>query len=228
MKRKNITPVQKFFDFYSIVELYLRCGGFRESGYSQYNVFINFRAEEMIREAYEELVDDFYDEIHAALATSIKSELSHYPTQCESCSCDRRNLEKNNITKDIIKLAKKFPEKNLRIVHRIFSLHGWYGSSYGGKKWAKGVKLLIESHNIKSRQDKIYWIDCVLDLYHNCGHMINKTKYKVLSQRSFDMPRSSTPLNFRAKAKSILEFLPLNSDRVKRLIIPRKNILTKP
>jgi len=234
---KGITSRQKFFDFYSIIELYLRCGGFRDIGYQGYNTFVSFGIEERICRTYEQIVDHFYDEIYEALVTSLRSELYHYPSQCKyQPDKDIEVLRKHGITKEMTKSAKKFPERKPWVAYIIFSLPGWYcnpgstAASYGGKKWARGAKLLMDARSIRTRMDKIYWIDRVLDLYHNGGHMINKTKYRTLSAGlSFYRNGryvSTTPLNFRAKAKSIMDFIPFNSDGIRCLVIPRKNILT--
>lgn len=225
MKLPKVT--RNFFDFYSINELYLRCGGFRDIGYDDYPVFVSHRIEVAIREAYEETVNSFYAEVYAALVASIKSELQHYPC---SCSHDATfKFEKLGISKQHIRSAKAHPSVYPELAHMIFTVPKW-SAYYGGKKWAKGTQLLLDSKNVKTLSDKVYWIDRVLDLYHNCGHMLNKTKFRVLSEQNItrypNRKWTTTPLNYRAKARSITDFLRFNSDSIARLVIPRKNILT--
>jgi len=224
---KKITTVNRFFDFYSIIELYLRTGGFRDIGYPGYSVFVTQRAEDKIRQAYERIVDSFYARIYTALVESVRSELHHYPGS--TLDSKEKQIKEMGIN---VSQAKKRPGMYPENAHILFTLPRWV-SGYGGKKWAGGTALLIEAKKVKTHAEKVYWVDRVLDLYHNCGHMINKTEYRTLSSLSIlwksktaNRTFYSTPLDFRAKAKSIMEYIPHNSIAVKRLVIPQKKLLT--
>lgn len=224
---KKVTTVNKFFDFYSIIELYLRTGGFRDIGYSGYSVFVTQRAEDKIRQAYERTVDSFYEEIYNALVASVRSELHHYPGSTLDSKEEKIKGMGINISQ-----TKKHPEKYPEAAHVLFTVPHWT-SGYGGGKWAGGTALLIEAKRVKTRSEKVYWIDRVLDLYHNGGHMINKTKYSSLSNNTIKKKSEAsgktfhcTPLDFRARAKSIMEYIPHNTTEVQRLVIPQKKLLT--
>jgi hypothetical protein len=230
MKLQRKTVRQRFFDFYSIVDLYLKCGGFRDIGYITYAVFVPHRIETRIREAYENIVNDFYEEIYDALVISIKSELRHYP----GCTFEEKAYEletEYGLDENRIKKVKSNPGEYSGKAHILFTIPIWK-PEFGGHVWARGTKLLIESGTVKTIQEKVYWIDQVLDLYHNNGHMINKSKFKCLSRENIKIYNDygndyfTTPLYLRANAKNILDFLPYNSHEIKRLVIPRKNILT--
>lgn len=237
---KLATPRQKFFDFYSIIELYLKCGGYREIGYLSYSTFVSHKIESFIAQQYEKIVDSFFDEIRNALIHSIKSELTHFRTKTHGphylSFYERYNVYKHfkkiNISKEMIVLAKKFPGDYPEIAHALFTKISWF-TSYGGRKWGRGTQLLMELKSVKTSMDKIYWVDRVLDLYHNNGHMIDKTKFKVLSKKMVILSswtgrkKKVTPLDLRANAKTILDFLPFNSMEMQRLVIPRKNLLTQ-
>lgn len=229
---KQVNPIVKdFYDFYSIVELYNRSGGFRDNPkYRGYPVFVSWRAEEKIKNTYEEIVNKFYADVHGALNRSIKSELRHFP---EMTFIDFDNSEKYRTLKayrqavigypwKFVNRVKKNPSYNPRVVKAIFLNIKW-DDAYGGKKWAKGAQLLIDAESIKTLSDKVYWIDRVLDLYHNSGHMIDKTQFRVLSHREYRKP---THLNLRKRSRDIFAFLPYNSTRVKKLVIPQKRILS--
>lgn len=232
----KLTIEKRFFDFYSMIELYMRIGGFRDMGYSSYPVFVSHAIESRIREKYEDVVTSFYEEVRTALIQSIRSELRHFPNHVYGGLPEiYEAFEAERITKKQISSAQRRPDKFPETAHAIFSIPKWY-LSYGGKKWAKGTKMLMDIVNVRTLEDKIFWVDKVLDLYHNCGHMLNKTKFRVLEQKNKEIltiqsngkrrKRWSNSLNVRAKARSVIEFLPYNSVEVQRLVIPRKNLLT--
>lgn len=226
----RITLTQKFFDFYSIIDLYLRAGGFRDIGYERYPVFVSHRIEERIRHTYEFVVDSFYGRVRNALITSIRSELRHFPNSCAKV-CEPE-LGYAGVAHKKIPTIKLSPQKYPEQAYLLFSIPKWY-SAYGGPKWAEAARLLVECKKVKSRMDKIYWVDRVLDLYHNTGHLLDKTGfYEISCIREYNAldkigrKRKVNALTFRANAKSILEFIPFNSSEIRKLVIPRKNILT--
>ena len=111
----------------------------------------------------------------------------------------------------------------------MFSKPGW-DSAYGGAKWAQATQAIKDSFKLKTVHDKVQWIDKVLDLYHNNGHLLNKTHFRSLSMANsafYASPKGGmmlSPLEFRAKAKCITVYLPFCSSDVKRLVIARKTL----
>ena len=89
--RETEKIVSRFFDFYSIYELYLRIGGFREEGYPGYSVFVNERIFDKIKDKYNEIVDTFYEEVREALIESIHSESRHFPRRTYKYKNNYRN-----------------------------------------------------------------------------------------------------------------------------------------
>lgn len=224
--------VVKFFDFYSMYELYMRAGGFREEGYKDYAVFINEDIWERIVSKYETTVDEFYDLVYKALVYSVESELRHFPKQCIRCRMDSTKdfykdfCQKAGIEEEMINKTKRNVEAYPEIAVKIYSIPKW-DSCYGGKRWAAGAQMLVESKKVKTRHQKVFWCDRVLDLYHNSGHLLNKTDFQFLSEYCITPPKGKmrTPLDVRAKSKSVLNFLPYVSTSVAKLVIPRKNLL---
>ena len=238
MKQKVDKVIRSFFDFYAINELYLYAGGFRNIGYENYSKFVSHNIEERLKYKYEEVVENFYEDILKALASSIHCELRHFPSKCcyDYEFTYENIINKTRFSKREIKRALKCRvidvQKYAEVIHAIFYIPRWY-YNYGGKKWAKAAKLMIDSKSLKTLASKVYWIDQVLDLYHNTGHLLNKTKFEVLSSDKLKFNNISlrgwtymTPLNIRKLSSSAIQFIPFVSDDIKRLLIPRKNILT--
>ena len=226
--------IQEFFDFYSINELYLRCGGFRDIGYATYPVFVSARAEEKIKEKYEKTVNAFHDKVYNALVKSVKSELRHFGSKAYSpdgylsgttglyCFFEKEH----GLTHEMITCARENPEIYPEIAHLLFNEVRW-AVDYGGASWANGTRALIDSKLVKSIEDKVFWVDRVLDLYHNNGHMLDKTDFEALSEDHIDVDDMlESPLNFRAATRSIMKFIPFNSNPVIKLVMPQKNKLT--
>lgn len=228
------SEVHDFFDFYSMYELYMRVGGFRENGYSSYDTFVNEDIFDRIKYKYEEVIETFYENIHTALIDAIKSEYRHYPFECKtflSYKADGDTPEfykyvtkRLGITKDMSDATENNIYEYAEHVYKLFQKLNW-NACYGGKKWAKAVKLLIESKSIKTLHEKVGWCDKVLDLQHNSGHLLDKTHFTVLSDCFVEINgKDLTPLDFRFKSKNIIDFLPYNSHTVKKLVIPRQNL----
>lgn len=237
-KTQPLTKAQKlvreFFDFYSINELYLRCGGFRDVGYDTYPIFVSKRAEDKIKEVYEDVVNKFYDKVYAALVTSVRSELRHFRSNAYSPTGYHYGVtglykffqDKHGLSREVVENARFHPGVYPEIAYTLFYGVRWE-SSYGGKKWAKGAKSLIDARSVETTEDKVFWIDSVLDLYHNNGHMLDKTEFCALSEKNVHIGgHDCKPLNYRARARSIMGFIPFNSSKVANLVIPQKNKLT--
>lgn len=221
-----------FFDFYTINELYLRCGGFREIGYSQYNVFVPEKIFETIKYQYEYIVELMFDHTVKCLARTVRAELiKHF--YCEA----RDKKEYDYMTRD--KLLE-YEGYTLKIFYRngiiehadkayiLYSNYIW-SDNYGGMPWANAAKALSELKNVKTISDKVYWVDKVMDLHHNSGHILNKTEFRCLSlhvkENVFDGKFFGNYLDFRAECKTIFDMLVFCSSKVRNLIIPRKQIL---
>jgi hypothetical protein len=222
--------VSDFFDFYAMYELYLRVGGFREEGYPGYDVFGNEPIFRRIKEKYEEVVDDFYKQILEALELSVAGEIDHFPKRCPECIAPHeprfydRLCKKAGITRKQIHDCKDDVVTYAEVVYALFSVPKW-SAQYGGKKWAEAAKLLIESKTIKTRHEKVAWCDRVLDLQHNTGHLLNKTDFLPLSRDYLPGSGRYKALNFRAKARSVMNFVPYLSPSVRNLVIPRARLL---
>jgi hypothetical protein len=222
-----MTPDQKrtmilFFDFYSIYDLYLRCGGYREIGYTNYPVIINQRGFDKIEEKYNDVVNNMYSETYKALVYSIQSELRHFPYCCHSSMNHFCRI--NNVSKEDVKIVKKDVEKNFCLAYTIFD-KGIWDYNYGGKKWAKATKMLIESKNINTIHKKVWWCDRVLDLHHNTGHLLNKTDFNILSKYVIKTRnRLNTPLDFRATSESVFSFINFISFDIKNLLMPQSKL----
>jgi len=235
--------ITEFFDFYSINELYLRCGGFRDIGYKGYSTFVSARAEEKIKAAYEQVVNNFYKKVYDALVASVKSELRHFRRYAFSpvgyadgvSGLYRFFKDTHGLTKEKIDIVRKNPDLYPETAHLLFNGIKW-NEDYGGESWAKGTQALIDSQMVKTTEDKVLWIDKVMDLQHNNGHMLDKTDFCALSEDAINLDVNldddledsvdTTPLDVRANARNIMVFIPLNSPRVAKLVIPQKNKLT--
>lgn len=225
-------PVVKFFDFYTMYELYLRAGGFREEGYAAYPVFVNERIWNKIVDKYEETVDQFYSMVYEALVTAVGREMRHFPHHCNDYVTGQeqkfyKNLRtKGKITQDEIREAQDDVEKYADVAVKLFSIPQW-ACSYGGRKWAAAAQMLADSKKLKTRHQKVFWCDKVMDLHHNTGHLLNKTYFRCLSDACIPTKNGKycNPLNFRAKANSVVKFVPYVSSSVRRLTIPRKRLL---
>jgi hypothetical protein len=239
MQSSDLPPTAvKFFDFYAMYELYLRVGGFRNHGYDRYPVYVNEHIWNRIVGKYEDVVDEFYSMVKAALVDSLQSEVRHFPKRChyyrygdEPAFYDNI-ANKTGVTPAMIDAVKKDVEKYPHAVHAIFYVPKWH-ISYGGRKWAKAAKMLIDSKEVKTHHDKVFWCDRVLDLQHNTGHLLNKTSFECLSRLCIEIPGKTPgapkarhkPLNFRARARSITKFIPYTSPAVAKLVIPRLRLL---
>jgi len=208
----------------------MKVGGLREVGYDNYPVYINERAYEKIKNKFNEIVDDFSDKVYEALCHSIKSEVKHFPYECtitnriRACELIKR---KSGYNKEDIFRAQRNPVKYPLATWAIFYFGPW-GEGFGGKRWAKAVAEMKKYMSLKSRFQKVYWCDRVLHMQHNTGHLLNKTPFKQLTVVTVRKKsgRDQLVLNFRAKAKSILEFVPYVSSDVKKLVIPQSRLLT--
>lgn len=225
--------ISQFFDFYSIYELYMRVGGLQELGYNC-PVIIRDKQFYLIKEKFTQVVDKFFIDIFKALNESIASELRHFPRRCDgigSVKYSTGNIYKDfySVTgykKERILQVKKDPSRDPFLVWNLF-YHPIWEVNYGGEKWTTAANLLQDFKKAKNYHSKVHWCDQVLHLQHNTGHVLNKTNYLALSIRNIpkDEYDYETALDLRARAHSILEFMPYVSIGVKKLVMPHARLL---
>lgn len=227
-RRKISKSVRLFFDFYAINELYLRCGGFRDIGYHTYNVFVPENIFDKIKFNYEEIVETLFCKVVECLSRTTRGELINnfygetLDNNGENYMSFHSLYKKEGYTLKIFR-GNGIIEHAEKASH-LFRNYRW-SCQYGGESWAKAADALADLKNIKNLSDKVYWIDKVMDLHHNNGHILNKTEFRGLEidpdPNNLD---STTFLDHRARAKTIFEFLDFCSSKIRRLIIPRKRI----
>jgi hypothetical protein len=230
-RKKHSKFLTLFFDFYVINELYLRCGGFRDIGYPNYNVFVPEKIYETIKFQYEYIVELMFNHTVKCLANSIRKELINnfyceasyeegghkYPMTTEKLLEDAGHTLKIFYGNGIIKNASK--------AHILFSNYIWT-RYYGGEAWAKATEELVNLKNVKTTKDKVYWIDRVMHLHHNTGHILNKTRFRCISRYYYNNNTCyGTYLDFRATAPTIFDLSKLCSSNIYKLVIPRTRIL---
>ena len=217
--------ITHFFDFYATHELYLRCGGFREEGYAMYNLFVNESIYIRILDTYDCVIESFFNNIKDSLEETITDEIENFIDECYDVN-NIDKISKLGYTDLHVLWPDCYLDKNPYLIYRIFNDFQW-NHSYAGKKWAVATQCFIDIKDVKTITDKVLWCDRVLDLYHNTGHILNKTKYECLSQNYWLLDRNKSnkkrpisALNFRAKARSVMEFVPYVSPSVRKLLIP--------
>lgn len=226
-RRKLSKAVRLFFDFYVINELYLRCGGFRDIGYNMYSVFVPENIFDKIRFSYEDIVETLFEKVVKCLASTTRGELiKHFYVEA---SDDEHYMSAYRLRRNEGYSLKLFYGDGI-IEHaakasHLFRDYDW-NDEYGGEAWAKAADALADLKNVKTLSDKVYWIDRVMDLHHNTGHILNKTEFSSLENDSDTNKHAYISfLDYRAEAKSILEFIDFCSSKIRKLIIPRKRIL---
>jgi hypothetical protein len=239
---KDIT-VAKFFDFYTL-NLLDYFAGEKTLNHSS-------RAER-ITNKYVEVTEEMYAKIRRALTYSIIREFRHFGSETfEPVVCDEADeklfykydmLKEMSIKYDLEFIRNRFDrylkgELELHDLHIRFDIDlliyafsnvDW-ALKYGGRNWAKAAQLLREEP--KTVHHKQLWIDRVLDLQHNTGHILNKTDFWSLSQpkqchRQFE-PRKNkrSPLNYRRYANSISDLIRYSSSSVRKLAIANMNYI---
>lgn len=230
-RRKKLSKaVRLFFDFYAINELYLRCGGFRDIGYHTYSVFVPESIFNKIKFSYEYTVETLFNRVVECLARTTRGELvSNFYSYAKHNDVTDGYLSVDYLRKKEGYTLKIFYGNGI-IEHaekasHLFRDYEWQ-PLYGGEAWAKASDALADLKNVKTLADKVYWIDRVMDLQHNNGHILNKTEFKSLENDSYTDNRDHISfLDYRAKAHSILHLVEFCSSNVRKLIIPRKRIL---
>jgi hypothetical protein len=122
-----------------------------------------------------------------------------------------------------------FEEMNISIsdIYDGFINYEW-DRYYGGQLWGKATKFLLD--NPKTIKAKELWVDQVLDLHNNCGHLLNKTKYRILSKRGqFHNNKNKrsrrTALNYRRYTTTLSDLAIHASPKVRKLVTANLNMV---
>lgn len=186
--------ITKFFDFYVLSLLNYFAG---PSSLNHEN-----RARR-INEAYETSVEEMYAKIRRALEYSVIREFRHFGSQAKAPH-DNTDPVKNEEWSRLMKVCKNCDdwyeegilskylsgedciEVDRSLINDLCAgyLQWSWDCSYGGKLWGVATEFLRQ--NPKNIQGKELWVDRVLDLHHNNGHLLNKTEFNYLSNSSDD------------------------------------------
>lgn len=238
MTNHNINVLKTFFDFYVITALDVFCG---ESTLNHAN------KARRITETSVKIVDELYEMVLKALQYAVLREFRHlnknasfgrsakliklsrsinilFKTNKNGLFEEYEDLpEKYSYQSKFLKQAFDLPLKwTFEEIANSFKKCSW-DHQYGGNRWAKAARMLLilpQDHN-----QKILWIDRVLDLYHNNGHLLNKSMVAVLSKpRAIGIiPRKrKSALNYRKDAQTLSELAFFGSTKVKNLLIANK------
>lgn len=234
----------EFFDFYALNLLEFFAG--------EKTLNHSVRAER-ITNLYEEVTERMYQKIYRALLYSVVREFRHFCYETYNMD-DQDNLYIDRGTYQYywrmsMRVYRKYNtfggqkafkafldgnsdqlpiQPNLNDILFCFNHKGW-NSHYGGKNWAKATALLLDLPRTISQ--KQVWIDRVLDLQHNTGHILNKTDFHILSAqkrcRRADqgLRNKRSPLNYRRYATTISDLIRYSSVRVRKLATANMNYI---
>lgn len=234
---KDRKEIKQFFDFYTLSLLNYYAG----------EGSLNFQNRSWrINEEYEKSVNSFYKLVRACLHYSCIREYRHFFEHFFANDyhlLDDKNysrLKRNS--KDISESFEITPSKEERgkVMRRVFHLAdindmvdafrmegGQWEELYGGELWAKAAEFLLEKP--KSIKAKELWVDRVLDLHHNCGHILNKTELFSLSFRNqFSNGKrrgKRTALNYRRYCQTISDLALFSSKKTKKLVKANLNFI---
>lgn len=220
-----------FFDFYTLSLLNYFAGD---------NSTNHANKVRRIKESYEKKVDELYNDIRHGLTYSVIREFRHYEDY-GPCNNTHIKLAKAIIVEHEDGLLKKFLEKEYfkldisknRISNIVdgFMEDSW-DDNYGGKLWGIAAGFLLD--NPESIKSKELWVDRVLDLHHNGGHILNKTKFSALSEEvEFSTEKGKkrkvfntyNALDYRRYARTLSELNEFSSPRVNRLVSANLNFI---
>lgn len=247
LKMKRNTPdslMASFFDFYALNLLDFFAG--------EKTLNHSSRAER-ITNRYAEVTEELYQKIYRALTYSVVREFRHFREETylpESISGKKtrkteryKELEEmsNKIRIAFIRgyhdkaflrtnecMITRYSGLSLMMIHEAFTKYYWC-DKFGGRSWGKATALLLDLP--RTTEQKQIWIDRVLDLQHNTGHILNKTDFYVLSQpkkchRQFEPKKNKrSPLNYRRYAERISDLIRYSSPSVRKLAIANMNYI---
>jgi len=180
-----------FFNLYCYNLLDFSLGkGMEELKYER-KVFVNESLENKIRDKYEHYCDKLFTYIFKVLEANCYHEFGyiHNQEECYNDGIDYNEIVMHiplHLRKKICKVkfsSKETLKKNFSYtdIETLFKIDELWESEYGGPLWGDGAEFLASAHKCKTIHDKFIWIDKVLDLYHNTGHILNKSIFNVLS-----------------------------------------------
>lgn len=230
-KLKYNQTLKLFFDFYVINEIWFKTIGLEQFGYTLTKI-IPYNKEKKIDEIFNLKISEMKERIINCLEISVRGEIRHFNQQGPIGThfylnlADKYIIQAKNLIEKYGGNKSKWP---LDKIYEGFYIKGW-NSDFGGKRWAKGTKLLIQLKNSKNVKDDIFLIDRIFDLQHNTGFILNKTYFKYLDYyfpenvKKENKIRCLNPLNFRFKAK-IEDMAKLTSSEVYKIYMANKNYL---
>jgi hypothetical protein len=226
-----------FFDFYTLSLLNYFAG----------DTSLNHEGKvRRIRDTYEQKVDELYEDIKRSLTYSVTREFRHY---IEYGPCDkpyvdlakkicheyRTGLVKVYLNKEETRKKLDTSDVRLRSIADGFMMPNW-DDNYGGKLWGIAARFLLEKP--ETTKSKELWVDRVLDLQHNNGHILNKTNFAQLERHAFPRIYSYVSnkrikaiyneynaLDYRRYAKTLSDLTVYASPRINRLVVTNLNFI---
>lgn len=243
-RNKSDQTLCEFFDFYALNLLDYFAG----------SRTLNHAARaERITNKYEELTEKIYRKMHRALLYSVVREFRHLCEETYNNDEDANPIIDRETYQMYWRISKHVKDcydsrkggqafldflngevEHLPIQPRLEDLLFCYNNvewcdKYGGKNWGKATALLL---NIpKTLSQKQVWIDRVLDLQHNTGHILNKTDFYILSaakqchRADQSVRKKRSPLNYRRYANTMSDLLRYSSHKVRKLAIANMNYI---
>lgn len=226
-----------FFDFYSL---------------SLMNYFAGTRSlnhhnkASRLENKFEEVTEKMYKEIHRALTYSVVREFRHFYMEAFWNSTSFQGVRITHLVDlsrkieyvyECTEKLEKYRDgklKNLKLAERVRDIYEGFRDikwkkEYGGPLWAEATAFLLEKP--KTINQKVLWIDRVLDHQHNNGHILNKTSFADISihrefkKREHSNRQKRTALNHRRYATQISDFFDYCSTSVRKLCISNLNML---
>jgi len=168
-RRMNRTNIQeKFWDFYALELLTAKSKG----SYLQHQRMANLLKEVTVALLNEQIM---------ALEASIRGEVRYFYRACKARSGCNGSCCVSDFLKSVYKNNSPI-KMNLETIEAIFNKKIWK-RDYGGKRWARATKALIEAKKAFQAGDlrgMIYYVDRIFDLQHNNGFILDKTNFAIL------------------------------------------------
>lgn len=226
-----------FFDFYSMSLLNYFAG----------DTSLNHEGKvRRIRDTYEKKVDELYEDIRRSLTYSVIREFRHFiengphmPPHIKLAKTIygeyRKGFVKAYLNKEV--KGEKLDTSDTRILSIVdgFMMGGW-DSGYGGPLWGIAAKFLLEKPRTTTKKE--LWVDRVLDLQHNNGHILNKTNFAQLERHAFPriysydsnkrikaINNAYNALDYRRYAKTLSDLTVYASPRITRLVTANLNFI---